>query len=205
MRLGRVWLLVAVFLAGLPASALAQARGHAGRPSPGPSAGFHSGFAHHHFGGRFHHRTTTVTVFAWPFFGAPLDYYAPPVYTPPVVYTPPPVVYPSVAYPPATSYAPPSVAYSPAPPPPTSPPPPPMPRSVEFGSGRYELRGDGLNTPYVWVWIPNPPSAPPTSSAARSAPARVYRWTDDNGVTTLTDDLEKVPARFRAQVTQTQP
>jgi hypothetical protein len=26
-----------------------------------------------------------------------------------------------------------------------------------------------------------------------------YRWTDDNGVTTWTDSLEKVPERFRAQ------
>jgi hypothetical protein len=27
----------------------------------------------------------------------------------------------------------------------------------------------------------------------------VYRWTDERGVTTWTDDLEKVPERHRAQ------
>jgi hypothetical protein len=200
MRLARVWLLVALLLAGLPASALAQARGHPGRTSPGPSGSFHSGRGSH-FGGRFHH-FNTITIFAWPFYVAPLQYYAPPVYTPPVVYAPPPV-----GYPPTMSYAQPQVAYSPdpAPPPPAAPPPPPTPRSVEFSSGRYELRGDGVNTPYVWVWIPNPPSAPPTSYAARSAPATVYRWTDASGVTTWTDDLQKVPERFRAQAAQTSP
>jgi hypothetical protein len=35
------------------------------------------------------------------------------------------------------------------------------PGVIEYPSGRYELRGDGTTTPYVWVWIPNPPSTPP--------------------------------------------
>jgi hypothetical protein len=38
-----------------------------------------------------------------------------------------------------------------------------MPNVVFFPHGRYELRGDGITMPYVWVWIPNPPSAPPSS------------------------------------------
>jgi len=29
---------------------------------------------------------------------------------------------------------------------------------VQYANGRYELRGDGVTTPYQWVWIPNPPS-----------------------------------------------
>lgn len=36
-----------------------------------------------------------------------------------------------------------------------------MSGAIEYPSGRYELRGDGTTTPYVSVWIPNPPSAPP--------------------------------------------
>ena len=94
---------------------------------------------------------------------------------------------------------------------------------MEFSTGRYELRGDGMSTPYTWVWIPNPPSAPPGPPPAPTAPPApsggpapspaptrapngpIYRWTDDNGVTTLTDDLNKVPDRYRIHlVTRTQ-
>jgi Domain of unknown function (DUF4124) len=84
---------------------------------------------------------------------------------------------------------------------------------VEFPTGRYELRGDGVTSPYQWVWIPNPPSAPPPDPVAppptptlapqpvtpRRSPMTVYRWTDDDGVTTLTDNLDLVPTRYRAQ------
>jgi hypothetical protein len=127
-----------------------------------------------------------------PFFDAP--YAGPgPAYGAPPVYAPP-------------AYAPP--AYG-------APAPAAVPRVVEFSTGRYELRGDGVYSPYAWVWIPNPPampppppppSAPPAPPAAapdpgpRRAPpqtATLYRWTDDRGVTTWTDSLEKVPARHR--------
>jgi hypothetical protein len=43
-------------------------------------------------------------------------------------------------------------------------PPAPAPRNanvVRYPHGRYELRGDGINTAYQWVWIPNPPPPPP--------------------------------------------
>ena len=30
----------------------------------------------------------------------------------------------------------------------------PAGRVVTYPSGRYELYGDGMNTPYYWVWIP---------------------------------------------------
>ena len=106
----------------------------------------------------------------------------------------------------APVYAPPAYA---------SPAPPSLPRVVEFPTGRYELRGDGVYSPYAWAWIPNPPvapppppppSPPPAPSAAtpepgpRRAPsqtATLYRWTDERGVTTWTDSLEKVPTRYR--------
>src|SRR5262245_54763197 len=31
--------------------------------------------------------------------------------------------------------------------------------TVEYPDGRYELRGDGVGTPYHWVWVPK--AAPP--------------------------------------------
>jgi hypothetical protein len=120
------------------------------------------------------------------------------VYSPPSVYFAPQVVY----------QTPPPMSYYPA-----APTAPPGPRVVEFPTGHYELRGDGMGTPYTWVWIPNPPSAPPGPPPAPTAPpaptsgpvakpaptpnGAIYRWTDDNGVTTITDDINKVPDRYR--------
>jgi hypothetical protein len=124
---------------------------------------------------------------------------------------------------PTTGYAAPAPSY--APPAAYAPPPAyavPTQRIIEFANGRYELRGDGMYTPYTWVWIPNPPVAPPdlpspmapppapTSAPepARRAPltpTTVYRWTDEHGVTTWTDSLEKVPPRYRAQAGQLAP
>ena len=46
---------------------------------------------------------------------------------------------------------------------------------------------------------------PPYYSSYYDAPPALYRWTDDRGVTTWTDSLEKVPARFRASAAQTLP
>ena len=43
------------------------------------------------------------------------------------------------------------------------------PTVVQYPNGRYELHGDGIYTPYQWIWIPNarplppPPPPPPTS------------------------------------------
>jgi hypothetical protein len=117
-----------------------------------------------------------------------------------------PYVAPAPVYAAPPVYAPPAYA---------APAPPYVPRVVEFPTGRYELRGDGVYSPYAWVWIPNPPavpppppppSAPPAPPAATPEPgarrsssptAALYRWTDDGGVTTWTDSLEKVPARYR--------
>jgi Domain of unknown function (DUF4124) len=95
-----------------------------------------------------------------------------------------------------------------------------MPTVVEYENGFYELRGDGITVAYRWVWIPKvpappdpppavappaPPAQAPSSPPAVAAeerprkPSAVYRWTDDQGVTTYTDRLERVPARFRNQ------
>jgi len=38
---------------------------------------------------------------------------------------------------------------------------PELQREVVFPEGRYFLQGDGDTVPYHWVWVPNPPSAPP--------------------------------------------
>jgi hypothetical protein len=203
MRLASVWSIVTVSLLALPVAAGADARDY---PTHVTSAA-HSGRGPHgggsHFHGRLPSRRSTI-VFLPPYYSSFYD--APPAYASPPPYAPPPVIYaPTVSYgAPTTAYGPPQTAYAP-PPAPSVPPPPPMPRSVEFGSGRYELRGDGMTSPYVWVWIPNPPTAPPPGFGAPSTPAALYRWTDERGVTTWTDSLEKVPARFRASAAQTLP
>jgi hypothetical protein len=84
---------------------------------------------------------------------------------------------------------------------------------VEYSTGRYELRGDGVAAPYEWVWIPNPPAAPPPPVAPPavtpentpvavmpSASREAFRWTDEQGVTTWTDRFDSIPERYRAQV-----
>lgn len=191
MKATRIWPLVALAVAALPAAAVADARDYPGRLGDGARLR-NSGRAD--FGHRHHHRRPPVVVVPSTVFVGPSDSYAP---SGPVVYSPPPVIYTSPAsYPAPPAYGPPPAAY--APPPPPAPSAPPEPRVVEFDSGRYELRGDGLREPYVWVWVPKPPSAPPGMSSAPRPSATVYRWTDPSGVVTLTDDPNKVPPQFRA-------
>jgi hypothetical protein len=45
---------------------------------------------------------------------------------------------------------------------------PPSDRSYTFSEGRWQLYGDGGNTPYYWVWIPagSMPPAPPVPPQA---------------------------------------
>jgi hypothetical protein len=84
------------------------------------------------------------------------------------------------------------------------------PRVVEHPTGRYELRGDGVAIPYVWVWIPHPPAEPPpvptsASEAPRAGADRsarrteMYRWTDEEGTTFLTNRPERIPQSHRSQ------
>lgn len=135
-----------------------------------------------------------------PFGGVPLvssTLVVPGSYAPVLVTTAPGGVY---AVPPA----------APGPPPaPPAPPPPPVPALVEHDDGWYQLRGDGGAEPYRWVWIPKPPptapsmpSAPgvaPAPGAERGArePGVAYHWTDEGGVTTWTNRLDRIPKRYR--------
>jgi hypothetical protein len=73
-------------------------------------------------------------------------------------------------------------------------PPPPERDVIQYAEGRYELRGDGVATPYRWAWIPNPPPPP------RSGPdVRLYSWMDEQGGIHVTDRLNSVPERYRAE------
>ena len=187
-------LVVLAALLALPATALADARDYPGRLGDGPRVRGSGrtdgrGFGHDHGHRHFNRRPPVVIVPSYVGIGPSEAYAAPP----PAVYSPPQVIYaPPVYYappPPAPSYA------APAPPAPTA---PPEPTVVEFDTGRYELRGDGIREPHVWVWVPKPPAAPPGVATAPRQPATVYRWTDERGVVTLTDDPAKVPPQFRA-------
>lgn len=79
------------------------------------------------------------------------------------------------------------------------PPVPPEPEVVQYSAGRYELRGDGLTTPYRWVWIPNPPSAPPSKSTGDARDTPLYGWVDRAGVMHVTDRLQAIPPEYREQ------
>src|SRR5262245_27588245 len=170
------------------------------------------GFHHHHFNHfarpfGFGFGVSPFFAFAPPVvtYAAPLSYYSPSIYDDPPVayappaYTPPPVYSPPPAYTPVTSGI---VSVGPV-----SPPPPPTPNVVEYPTGRYELRGDGMTVAYTWVWIPNPPPAPPVgpppprvpSGGDEPAPRRsqLYHWVDDEGVTHFTDRPEIVPEKYR--------
>jgi hypothetical protein len=118
----------------------------------------------------------------------------------PIVFAAPPAAYLLNEAPPA--YLDPSAAPAPpasstivvAPPPP---PPPPERDVVQYSAGRYELRGDGLTTPYRWVWIPNPP--PPPKSAGDTRDTALYGWVDEDGVMHVTDRWGKIPPQYREQ------
>ena len=159
---------------------------------------------------RLSHRVPSHLVPRFPVttvFYAPPAFYQPPVETSPQAISVAPIVYVSpTVYVSLPAMSPPPVAVVMASP--TA----PMPAVVEHPTGRYELRGDGVGTPYVWVWIPNPPSAPPAASApapeesrAGSASAvsrsQIYRWTDDEGTVIWTNRMESIPEsqRPRAQ------
>jgi hypothetical protein len=151
-------------------------------------------------------------------FPATTVFYSPPAfYAPPTLYEPPvdtssqtvsvsPMIYVS----PTVYVSSPVVSSPPAPAAATSIQVPLLPSVVEHPTGRYELRGDGAATPYVWVWIPKPPPAPPSAPPASldepragSAPSairsKVYRWTDDDGTTFWTNRVESIPEPHRSR------
>ena len=41
---------------------------------------------------------------------------------------------------------------------------PQLEREVGFPEGRYLLQGAGAAVPCRWVWVPNPPTAPPADT-----------------------------------------
>jgi len=114
------------------------------------------------------------SLLAAPFYLLPRPAYAyPPAY--PYGYAPPyassyvdqgPVVERQVymSAPPAASAP---YGYGYGSPPVVSAPPAPasQPTVVEYPHGRYELRGDGMRTAYVWVWVPAVPPPPPPPPA----------------------------------------
>jgi hypothetical protein len=150
----------------------------------------------HAHAGRFPHTVFLYTPAT--LYGLPADPPAPVVdvstvvHASPIVYVSPTVV---VATPPPSAVA------------PAAEPLPPLPTVVEHPTGRYELRGDGVTTPYVWVWIPNPPPGPPvaptpTSGEPRAGSAtanrsQIYRWTDDEGTISWTNRPESIPEAHR--------
>jgi hypothetical protein len=42
------------------------------------------------------------------------------------------------------------------------PPAPAFPRVLHYPHGSFELRGDGVTSPYAWVWVPRSPAPPPS-------------------------------------------
>jgi len=128
-----------------------------------------------------------------------------------------------VAVPPAIVSSPPIVYAQPPPAVSVAPSPLPTPTVIEYPTGWYQLRGDGVTTPYVWVWIPKPPppplseappSVPPTAPSPAPAtppaeppvepgsftsPGELYRWTDEQGAAHWTDRLNNVPERYRSR------
>jgi Domain of unknown function (DUF4124) len=189
-----------------PATAVANqfhVRGGNGAHFHGPIVG-HRGFVH-----PFFPRTFVRPVIPFGVFAAPII-----VAAPPPVYYSPPTYYDSSAYAyPQTGYAgrPPNTSLAVA-----SAPPPPPPSVVQYDHGRYELRGDGITTPYTWVWIPNPPPPPPPPAPPETTPpgppvpttpskgrhTQVYRWTDEQGVVHWTDDPSTVPRQHRGPATR---
>lgn len=154
--------------------------------------------------------------------GAPAVIYVAPAYN--SAYYPPAYYDPAVSYSAPMSYSPP-VSYT-APSGTVSLAADPTQNVVQFSTGRYELRGDGVSTPFTWAWIPNPPTSPPPAaptalpaapaasptrepgSGSSQSPARVghlYRWIDEQDVVHWTDRLDAVPKQYRSRVKQTSP
>lgn len=151
-----------------------------------------------------------VSVFPRPFFASP--FFARPFF-PVVASVPVTSVYTSVLYAPTPAYSPPPAVTVPAPA------PMPVPTLIEYPTGWYQLRGDGVTSPYVWVWIPKPPPPPPseappdvppapaskapaaplTQPPLPTSPGELYRWTDEESVAHWTDRLDNIPERYRSK------
>jgi hypothetical protein len=202
-------LLVFALLVPAPGFAGSGRGGHGGWGHGGGGHGFHGhGFHGHGFHGHGFIAVGPGCCWGGPWWWGYSPYYYPPYYyPPPVAYYPPPYSSPPSYYGPPASYGPPPVRYAPPSATVSVAPARPTPNVAQFATGRYELRGDGVSIPYAWVWIPNPPTAPPQavrpnppSEAARVSP--VYRWIDEQGVAHATDRLGAVPEPYRSRATQ---
>src|SRR3989442_8260833 len=164
---------------------------------------FVTGTSPHHFFPRF----GTGVIVSSPFFPVSSPFFPTVASAPPAIESSPPGVY---------AQPPPSVSVAPS--------PLPTPTVIEYPTGWYQLRGDGVTTPYAWVWIPKPPPAPPAEARPTAVPtappstapggprtvppvqsrssessAKLYRWTDEQGVVHLTDRLNSIPERYRSE------
>jgi hypothetical protein len=181
-------LALAILLAVLVAAQGAQAQGPARGLVPMPPVvqpvkphpGNRPPFHHHGFRGQ-----SFIPYWGYGVYAQPVTY---------VTYVP---YEPAPLYEPAPAYSPPSMELG----------LPPMPSVIPYPDGRYVLMGDGINSAYRWVWIPNPPSAPPEKSPAPIAPGpaasrgeALYRWVDDQEVVHYTQGWDAVPERYRSQV-----
>ena len=127
-------------------------------PTPGETAGPTRGTpSHGHSGSSYR---------AYPY---PYPYYYRPNYYRPYYYRP--YYYSSLYVAPLPYVAAPGYYYYSAPPGYAGPqgytslaPAPQIQREVIFPEGRYVLQGDGESDPFRWVWVPNPPTAPPAAS-----------------------------------------
>lgn len=99
-------------------------------------------------------------AYGYPAYGYPYRY---PAYGYSAYGNPAPVVYssPAVYSQPAVHQTDPAVYRTPA--------PAQVVRVVQYPHGRYELRGDGVTTPYSWVWVFAAPESP--LAAASPGPA----------------------------------
>ena len=90
------------------------------------------------------------------------------------------------------------------------PPPPsgtPTQTVIEYPNGRYELRGDGYTSPYMWTWIPKappappaaPPVAPPVTTRQSTASEDFFSFVDDQGVLHWTDRWDSIPEKYRSK------
>ena len=177
-----------------------NARGRVGRDRAGASS--HTSRSPIQTRGHFVHRGVGPHRFAprhlVPFgvvIAPPLAVYS----SPPAFYAPPPFYGTAGAG--AVVTAPPMMYGGPAyAPPAPAPPAPSQPRIVEYPTGRYELRGDGVGTPHIWVWIPNPPPPPAPPASGEAPPTNrspVFRWVDEHGVVHWTNRAETIPPRYR--------
>jgi hypothetical protein len=203
-------LALAILLTALAAAQAAQAQGagrglvpmppvaHPGNPHPGNHQpgnhqpgnlhpGNHHPFHHYGFKGQPFMPYWGMRVYAPPVrYASYASYDAAPVYAPAPVYRPPVSMELGL---------------------------PPMPSVIPYPNGRYVLMGDGLTSSYRWVWIPDPPAAPPAAPETSPAPITpepagppaahggpLYRWVDDQDVVHFTQGWDAVPERYRAQV-----